>query len=316
MFRQIHCLLDCLSYVIEADGRFDYRPLYLGVWDSPFIVDATGFSYFSDDIGSDGIVAHFNNLYGPATTVWLDPQQSRQDKYLSLVKRMEDNAADPVIVLADLFYLAHTPSYNKKHLPHFVIIDHREQDNWYIIDPHIGWEGKIADEVMQACFCFEQMSMGMSVSLDQCVQPDREVLRGMFRRICPEPKGRLMAGMEKFIQDLNPTDAAGMAVQLQSCIDHLPTLFKRLYGYGSMISFFRESPGIDVELWTARVSMLVKGWENVLFILVKSSITGRAVDTENLRNKLQILDENEQAIRLELVSLSRNWSKPHYENAK
>jgi len=302
--RQVHCLLDCLSFIAQ-ERNVEERPVYLGVWDAPISIGETGISYFSNSMDSEGLLGRFERLYGATVRSWIRYDKDIESNFLELERIMESRKDDEyVIVLVDLYFLPyHPPSYLKKHRPHIVLLAGRTEGGWRIADPFFDWEGFVSNETMKESFLFEELKLGFIVDASGLRHPDRAEIVAYFSSFDERLPSQVIHELEAAIRRTMSNDEAHPASRLYESIEQAGVIAKRWRGYDLLASYFEASN----ESVTGQVDDLMKRWESMLLHVVRIGITGNTSSFEALLRKKEQIGEQEIAIKQTLRALYEAW---------
>lgn len=304
--RQIHCFSDCLSYALEIDGRFDYRPVYLGVWEYPFHVHEEGITYYGNHIKLDTVIRDIEDVYGRSIYNWFEFDKSKLQNF-AVMEREVDCQSTAVITMIDLYYLPYSQHYQKKHYPHLVLVQSRSEGKWLVADPYFGWSGEVQDDIMRQSFGCNDLHFGVSIYLNEMHEPVKEKISQQFLRYDNRSASLFTIEVERFIRKMMSPQGKHMWKDVQHRLEDVGVISKRFYGYGQMISFFTEGGDISDDL--NKVTELVKKWENFMLALFRFSILGKGESA--LFEKLEIIAAAELSIKQTLRECYEQWRKVH-----
>lgn len=313
--RQIHCLLDCIAYVIEQDGRFDYRPAYMGVWDYPIAVTKDGISYYGDGIRLDGVFKNLERMYGFTFQYWIRDEKSKEEHYAAMEEQAESGQRLAIITLVDLYYLPHSLQYQKKHYPHLLLVDGRSGSDWLLTDPYFGWSGTVTETVMRQAFGLKKWFTGISLNLEHLHNPNPVAVSQMFQT-CIRPQVSMLADeVRKYLEGLLLANSGGGWKNIQSRIEDVMIIAKRLHGYTPIFSYFTPATGVSLAAEEERIAALYRRWESLLLAIFRASLLGKPCNFNEISDKLQHNAALEKAIKESLVQRNDQWRQIHEPNA-
>lgn len=308
--KRIQCLLDCFACIVEEDSCFDYRPLYMGVWNEPFDVNERGISYYSyrDNKEHKNWQARFEQLYGNAVSHWSNYDAGKYENF-SLFKSVSEkmHSHDRLIVKADLFYLPYFQYYQVKHTPHFLIVDHAGRNGWYIKDPYLYWEGYVDHETMWESFCFLEVAWGVKVDTRQFREPSVDTVSRIFAEEIDWSPNKLVIEVEAFMHKNLQHDIGNANRSLFASLEQVGIISKRLGGYEPVYRYFTEGDEHEAEEYMMKIADLLKGWESILLSIARLDILGRRADMQSITEKLRRIEHTELAIKSELSRAFALW---------
>ncbi|MEV5027391.1 DUF6005 family protein [Paenibacillus sp. LPE1-1-1.1] len=302
---QIHCFFDCLSYIVDADPYLDSRPVYIGVWDSPFGITDEGILYYGTGIRINQLAAYFTTMYGSHLENWIDYDQSREDNWL-LFKQQIIGESEYLIIMVDLYNLPNSLQYQKKHLPHLVIVQRRTEDGWYLIDPYFGWEGEVAEEHLEKSFGCANLLMGITIDANVLSQPSVESVSAQFIRSFNPNRSKMVSEVHRFIDRLENTQAESAWKHLHYKLENLAIISKRLRGYSQLFTFFSLEQGQNMDELRA-VDKLVMMWDQFLVAVFRIGLLGKNGDIAALKSKLTSIKQHELTIKKKLLDAFEEW---------
>lgn len=310
--RPIHCLLDCFASVVKEDGQFDYRPLYIGIWNDSFGVTEQGIYYYSDASGRIDWPDRFNQLYGNSLTLWFSSQVSKPDNLLLMCNLAGKMTSQEVIIIrVDVHYLPYCQHYQAKHTPHFLIIDYLDGDQWHIRDPYFGWEGYLDQDTLWNAFGFMGSTVGYLINRRSFNEPDRQTVSLLMKEEAGLSSNRLAAEVETFVQIALQQNEGCIPKSLFASIEQVGVISKRLYGYLPVLSYFSETDIGDGKPYSGQTSELVKGWESLMLSIARLGILGREADLRSIKDKLRRVEGMEAVLRRQLADIYGTWAEKY-----
>ncbi|WP_168118764.1 DUF6005 family protein [Paenibacillus sp. HB172176] len=313
----IHCLLDCLAFLIQSRSGIDTRPIYLGIWNASFIADEDGFSYYSERIDPNADILGFEQLYGQCLTRWQDPLWSKEQQFAKLERELE--ASGPkrtIITLVDLYYMPHsTICYGMKHMPHMLIVELGQDGRLLVKDPFFDWEGEVQRSVMHEAFTCEGLSSGITLHLDKAAEPDPGLVGELFRQQFTVAASQLISGVDNYLLNIECGISNYTVEKLYASIGQVGVIAKRWKSFGLMADYFAAAGG-NAEPLQAKLEQLLAKWENVVLVIVRLGVLGNHAKLPEARAKLEQLAELEAGIRSELWTLYEHWEVNRHEPAR
>jgi petrobactin synthase len=316
MNRQIHCFVDCIAHALKEKPDLDTRPLYFGVWDSPFIISDNGvLSYYSHTIGCEDDVAQVHSLYSLQVNSWYDYAESRVNNYARLraeADKLEGNRE--VLLLVNLFYLPYPNGCHLvSHRPHFVLINRRMDGEWQLRDPYFSWEGAISDQVMSRAFLRKENFAGYSFDRSSVRQPHFLDVGSALKKRLDRSSNPLTSAVRELVKQARDGNSGASFKQLSVSLGQLGVIAKRKQSYALAFEYFSEMLCYDPKDAIGRVDRFVKAWINLAFLVIRLSISGRPEEASNVLEKLDMLDEEETQLKEELWVLYERWSQSHVQ---
>ncbi|WP_141504286.1 DUF6005 family protein [Paenibacillus luteus] len=312
----IHCLLDCLAYLVRNRTDMDPRPIYLGVWNAPFIGDEDGFSYYSEEIDPDLDLRRFEQLYGPCLTRWLEPEWEKERKFAQLAEELaEASETVSVIVLVDLYYMPHSAiCYGLKHMPHMLIVELGQDGGGFrAVDPFFDWEGEIARSVLFEAFTCGGLSSGITIRLDKASEPSRMLAGEAFRMHFDLGTSPLILGVDDYLRQIENGTPNYTAVKLYASIGQVGVIAKRWKGLGEVARYFADTGGGDGAPVLEMLDQLLVKWENIVLVIVRLGVLGNHAKLTDARAKLAKLAELEHDIQGALCTMFERWEATGHE---
>ncbi|CAM4428146.1 hypothetical protein FHS16_003679 [Paenibacillus endophyticus] len=311
----IHCLLDCLAHLVRNRTDMDPRPIYLGVWNAPFIASEDGFSYYSEEIDPDIDLRRFEQLYGPCLTRWLEPQWEKEQKFAKLEEELsEAGESVSVIALVDLYYMPHSAiCYGLKHLPHMLIVERGQDGSLRAVDPFFDWEGEITRSVLYEAFTCGGLSSGITIRLDKASEPSRFAAGEAFRMHFDLGASPLIQGVDDYLRHIEIGTPNYTAAKLYASIGQVGVIAKRWRGLGEVARYFADKGGEDGAPILEMLDQLLVKWENIVLVIVRLGVLGNHAKLTDARAKLAKLAELERDIRGALWTLFERWKEAGHE---
>ncbi|TXK84583.1 DUF6005 family protein [Paenibacillus sp. N3.4] len=305
---QVHCLLDCYASILEEDGRFDFRPLYVGVWDAYFEANENGIFYSSDSVDPKDWNSKFAMLYGNSCEHWYDETIGKYENFSILTNLMQGrNTGKASIILVDLFYLSYSNQYRSKHTPHYVIVKQREEQEWRIKDPYFGWEGCISHQELWESFGFKKFGKGLTIDTSALRGADEQTIFQLFESEIQLLPGRLLVEVENFVRTSVERNGGYVPKAFFASIQEVGVIAKRYGGYHYALQYVSEVLGNEHARTTSTIAELIKGWESLMLTLTRYQIQNKPVDLTLFAAKGKILHKLELAVRKELLQAFREW---------
>ncbi|MGG1516569.1 DUF6005 family protein [Paenibacillus oryzisoli] len=307
--KQTHCFLDCISYIIQMERRFDERPLYCGVWNAPFSVSENGISYYSDTIGMEGISIQFKLLYGTSITPIHNYRKSKSENYVSFKKHMAAKTQNQhMIILVDLYYLPYpNKCYQVRHRPHLLISHHFTEHGCFLIDPYFSWEGYVSFETLDQAFAFENLLVMVMLDTSQMQQPEESVIASCMKQQLDLSPSLLYTEMMALIDRVVCIGSTYALDRLFPLVEQVSVLAKRFHGYVHIYSFLAQALDIQVSDTYSKADELVQKWDNIVLAIVRLGIVGKHAGLITLKDKLMAILQLELAIKQELLLLQEQW---------
>jgi hypothetical protein len=305
---QVHCLVDCYASIVKESCQLDYRPLYIGIWNAHFDVSEKGISYFHDSMDPYDWPGRFQLLYGKSMENWFVLTASKRHNFSTLVKLMNDREPHKVIViLIDLYYLSYSNQYGLKHSPHYVIVEHRSEHNWYIIDPYVNWQGYVSHIDMWNAFGFENYGAGIIVDTSLIHAPDYRVVSRCFEQEMALTSSRLLVEVDKFVHTSIINNGGYAPDKLFDAVQAAGVLSKRFGGYIYVFQYFAESCDVDTGAFHSSVEQLVKAWEKLMLAIARFQILKKEVDLQVFAAKMNHLFQLEMNVKKLLNDVFIRW---------
>lgn len=308
--RQIMCYLDCYAHLIEQNGRFDWRPMYIGAWNADFDSDGRGIYYFSTRRDSVDWPERFQELYGGKAVRWLNHQAGKTANYAALSGLAKElGPGEAVLVMADLFWLPYSPQYRTKHIPHVLIIRGRTEEGWRIEDPYIGWNGCMSDPEMEAAFCYEDLAMGLKLDVSSLHAPRLPYMKRLLEDELESPPGPLVREVERLLTSAYEEAGSGEggSKRLVACIENIRIISKRMKAYPLVIGYLAAEDAEEAEPGVTLAAELSKAWEVLLLHIARMSVLGSRMDFAPVARKLKDIEELEAGVKKELGRIYALW---------
>jgi hypothetical protein len=307
--RQIHCVLDCIAYVLQTGISFDYRPLYFGVWDAPFVVSDEGISYYSNSIGIEDICRQFEQLYGKSITILNDYAKDKSENYATLVKQLANKDRNQFIfILVDLFYLPYpNQCYQTRHRPHIIIIDHIEDNKCYLIDPYFSWEDYVSIEIFEQSFYCGDLNAIVMVDKSGLHNPDIPNIAECLNNHINVSPSQLITQVNAIVDKVISQEEGYTLDKLYQSIEQVSVIVKRLNGYEMAFSYLNEALNIQTNDCYNKVAELIKKWDNIMLSTVRLGILGNRNGLQPLKDKISHIGLMESAIKKDLWNLYKQW---------
>jgi hypothetical protein len=306
---QVHCLLDCYASVIEDDGRFDFRPLYIGVWNAYFEANEKGIFYCSDKVDLKDWDSRFAMLYGNSCKHWYEGRLKKQENYSRLLDFMQDGGKVSII-LVDVFFLPYSHQYRSKHAPHYVIVNHGQENKCRIKDRYFDWEGCISQQDLSLAFGFKGFNELRTIDKGALQCADEQTVIHMFETELRSPPGRLLVEVERFVHNAVNRNGGYAPKSLFASIQEAGVIAKRYGGYHYALQYLvSKSSGIDDSKTASTIAELIKGWENFMLTLARYPIVNKPVDLESFTAKGEALHNLELAVSKELLQVFMEWQE-------
>jgi len=305
----IHCMLDCLAYGVRQRG-YDDRPLYFGVWDTPFEASDKGIYYYSDVVNADHLLVQFEQLYGKALIEWNDHGRGKRENFAALERELA-TPSRVVIILVDLFYLDYpNQCYQSRHRPHIVVVEQTQEGHIYLRDPFLQWEGPISRAVLFQCYYCLGSNMGVSVDTLSLREPERRTASAYFAASFQVAASALITELQSFLRKSVEKEAEYPLETLHLAVEQAGVIGKRWNGYGKALSYFGEmlDGGNDEETMN-QVVLLVKRFETFILSVVRTAFAGNRGKLALLNDKLSEIGELELDIKRELWSRFQQWER-------
>ncbi|WP_239617720.1 DUF6005 family protein [Cohnella mopanensis] len=304
----IHCMLDCLSYAVRQRG-YDDRPLYFGIWDTPFEVGDKGIYYYSDVVNADHLLVQFEQLYGKALIEWNDHGKSKKENFAALERELACPSRI-VIILVDLFYLNYpNQCYQVRHRPHIVVVEQDQEGQIYLRDSFFQWEGSISREVLYQCYYCLRSNMGVSVDTLILHEPERRRASAYFAEPFNLAASALITEMQAFLCKAIQNEAEYPLQTLHLAIEQAGVIGKRWNGYGKALSYFGEGFDDDDEEFTNQVALLVKRFNTFILSVVRTAFSGNRSRLALSIDNLSDIGELELHIKRELWRRYQRWEQ-------
>jgi hypothetical protein len=309
---QVHCLVDCYASIIKETCQLDYRPLYIGIWNAHFDVSEKGISYFHDSMDPYDWPGRFQLLYGKSIENWFVLTSAKRHNFSTLVKLINNREPHKVIViLIDLYYLSYSNQYGLKHSPHYVIVKHRSEHNWYIIDPYFNWQGYISHIDMWNAFGFENYGAGIIVDTSLIHAPEYPIVARCFEQEMALSPSRLLVEVERFIRTSIINNGGYAPDKLFDAVQAAGVLSKRFGGYIYVFQYFAESSNVDAEVFNSAVEQLIKAWEKLMLAVARFQILKKEVDLQAFAEKMAHLYQLEMRVKMLLNEVFISWRAIH-----
>jgi len=307
--QQTHCFLDCLAYVIQLEQQFDERPLYCGIWNAPFSVTEQGISYFSDSIGMEGILSHFELLYGESITLIHDYTQPKPENYAAFKSLMAARTSHQfLIILVDLYYLPYPNNcYQSRHRPHIVICHSFSTQGCLLIDPYFSWEGNVTFEVLEQAFAYEDLMSVILLDTKRMQQPEMTVIATSMKQQLELSPSLLYTEVIALIDRVIIIGIEFSLSLLYPWVEQVAVLAKRMNGYERIYSFFNQALNIAGSEASSKVAKLVQKWDSFILAIVRIGITENHSGLVILRDKLIVIGQLELDIKADLIQLQHQW---------
>jgi hypothetical protein len=304
---QVHCLLDCYAAVLKKDGRFDYRPFYLGVWNAYFEVNSSGISYYSETVDElKKWRERFELIYGISVNHWYRKHEEKRVNLTILSDLMKNNEPHKhSIIMVDLFFLSYSYLFQSKHTPHFIIVDHLLEDRWYVIDPYFSWEGYISQAELWNAFMRE--GTGMTIDTRGINRLDVNSISRLFEEEMSISPNKLLLELDKLVRDSVENNGGYAPKTLLASIQHVAVISKRFGGYRYTLHYFLEGCTTEAEKGSLMITEFVRGFESLMFILARYEILNRKVDLGLFAEKLERLNKLEVEIKQEITRAFTQW---------
>ncbi|GGF90589.1 DUF6005 family protein [Paenibacillus aceti] len=307
MLRQIHCLLDCLAYALHPGT--DYRPLFIGAWNTPFEVEEDGrISYFSASITNEVYRTMFEQFYRQQLHAWYDHRLNKQQNFERLrrmIMRIQPNQY--LLVQLDLFYLKYeTRCYRKIHQPHFVIILEEQDQHWSVVDPYFSWEGRLHEEEISSAFCENPLGEGFLLDTTNLSRPDIHSVSSYLEQELVQGHNSLVQEVKETIRKFTDHAAEFPKKRLVRTFSQIGILAKRKLSYQLLYDYLVASTSPDND-FASKVESLVKGWNAFGYMAIKASMG--AAKLEQLWDKAVQLEQQEEEIKACLRSVQRQWKE-------
>jgi len=301
----VHCLLDCLASVLREDGRFDSRPLYLGVWEAYFESNASGISYYSDQADPKDWLTRFHQIYGAAVHNWHHYPSGKAANLKRLGEIMENTVPQRfTLVMADLYFIPHARQFRSRHIPHYFIVRGRTGQRWHIRDPYLDWEGDLSDSAMS-----EAYERGFTVDMRSAHPPDDSFIRQFFDVGTGPSPSRLITELRNYVvRTIEKNDGAAPG-SLFASVQDAGVIAKRLWGYSLVLHYFAEGGGYDPNVGSCAAGELAKEWERLLLMVARYDIARGQVDLGPFLQRADRIDEWERVVKGELIQAYEHWRK-------
>lgn len=307
-FGQVHCLLDCYASILEEDGRFDFRPLYIGVWDAFFDVNEKGIFYYSDSVDPKDWNNRFVLLYGSASKQSHNAPVSTQVNFDSILRLVqESDGAKAAIVMVDLFFLPYSHHHRSKHTPHFIVVQRSTYQKCSIKDPYFEWEGVISQAQLRDAFGFKGYGKGVVIDKSALQEANYQTIIRFFDdefRLVP---GRLIIEVDKFIHLALEGNNGYAPKALFTSIQEAGVIAKRYGGYRYVLQYVSEGTSTSEIRAISAVSKLLKGWESLMLTLARFQIQNKLVDITVFTEKIDRLRMVELEVQSELLQAYTKW---------
>jgi hypothetical protein len=314
--RQIHCLIDCIAHTLKDKPELDKRPLYFGVWDSPFVISEAGaLSYYSHTIGCEDDVAQVHRLYGVQVNNWYDYAESRVNNFARFKREVDKPERNhEVLLLVNLFYL---PYPNGCHLvlhrPHFVLMNHGMAGEWQLRDPYFAWEGSISEQDLSRAFYRKENFAGYSFDHSLARKPSSLDVGAILAQRLDRSSNPLTSAVRGLVKQALDSGSGDSFKQLSGSLGQLGVIAKRKQSYALAFEYFCEKLRNGPRDAIGRVDRFVKAWINLAFLIIRLSISGRSEEASNVMDKLDKLDAEETQLKEELWLLYERWLQAHVE---
>ncbi|OAS17721.1 DUF6005 family protein [Paenibacillus oryzisoli] len=307
-FGQVHCLLDCYASILEEDGRLDFRPLYLGVWDAYFEVNENGIFYASESVDYKDWNSKFAMLYGNSCEHWYDRTVGKHENFSNLMNRMRGGNKEKVsIILVDLFYLPYSSQYRSKHTPHYVIVKQRKEQEWRINDPYFDWEGFISHQELWESFGYNESGEGLIIDTGHFQGADEQTIIQLFEKELKVLPGRLLKEVENFVRTTVERNGGYLPKSFFSSIHEVGVISKRYGGYYYVLQYLSERTGNEHTKTISTIKELIKGWESLMLTMTRYQILNKPVDLTLFAAKGDHLDKLELEVKKELIEVFSEW---------
>jgi len=307
-FTQIHCLLDCMASILREDGRVDFRPLYIGVWNADFESTDKGISYYTNEMDIYNWPYRIANLYDSSICDWYDYSEGKLYNLNTLVNRISEAKPNEFsVIMVDLFYLPYSQQYRTKHMAHLIVVERRAGEDWFIHDPYLSWRGAIPNFRMVSAFGFMEIGKGFSMNTSSLRPPKTEIIKEYFEQDISTSPGRLVAEVENYVHKTVKENNGYAPKYLFDDIMQAGIIAKRYAGYSIVLDYFAEDADFDRGPCSTAVTHLIVGFEKLILMIARLGILNREVDLTLFSEKINNLLEIEIDIKRQLNEAYALW---------
>ncbi|UNK18923.1 DUF6005 family protein [Paenibacillus sp. N3/727] len=303
--QQIHCLLNCLAHCISP--KADARPLFFGAWDTPFAVEEDRLTYFSTLITNETYVSMFELLYEEKLEAWYDYQLSKEANYERLRHLAESiTSGKHLLVQLDLYYLRYeTRSFGHIHQPHFVIILHEQDRNWFLLDPYFAWEGFLTEEEMYNAFCNNAFGGGFFLDTLKLLSPLKNAVCEQFEKEFAFERSQLAHETKELVRRFMD-EYGNRKAGLSKAFSQVGIISKRKWCYALAFDYFGESEANQSDMQVSdQVEKLVKGWNAFGYLAIRASMGVTSLN--DLFQKVEQLEVQERQLKEKLWNVYQGW---------
>lgn len=296
---KVHCFVSCLCDGLKK-RKLDHRPLYFGIWDTPFAVsERAQLLYHGSGITQDFFKAWFERLYGVAIEDWYDAAGSKEENIETLLARIAQRPAEgSVMVMLDMFHLPERENkFNQNPFPHYLMLETSENPDMFSVrDPDYRWEGDIARETVLNAVRQPTVAGGYAFDGSTAQAPDDADVRDYFEA-CFRPHDNPLADRLRDIVKAHLAGRDGLTLgDLPLAVRELPVITIRKYAYEHGFAYFWRAlklPAAEFDPWCDEIETLIQLLKTLHYDCMKLGQTADAGLADAVLTRIDEIDAQE-----------------------
>ncbi len=310
---KVHCVVSCLCHPLKRAG-LDHRPMYFGVWDAPvFVNDAWQLSYHAEGVDHLPFTSWFGRLYGVKVHEWYNRSLSKEANLEHLYGLLKQRrASQQILVMLDMFLLPERENrFNRDPFPHYVILEEMaDTDQLWMWDADFRWEGALDRERVMRAVASPAVAGGYQFDAAGLREAPAEDVAAYFEQCFQLQHNGLTDAVKRIVMAHASGAAASGPVGLGAALSELPVLAIRKYAYEHGLAYFLRALGPlgeSFERWCEKIEVLVRGFDQVLYLANKYALNGDPGNLSILMAQVEEQNRRERIIKEEIHRSYHAW---------